>query len=284
MPEQVQLGAFVDGPTPTTAASTCPTCGRGFDTEQGLKIHHARAHGESIAGVEVECEQCGETVRKEPWQVEQRDHHFCSRECHGVFQVSLVAVKCDYCGEEVQKQPHQLENNDHHFCSRECMGAWRSEHKAGENAAAWRGGNVEVACAQCGETMRKKPADAEQYDHHFCSLECKGAWQSDHKTGENAPRWRGGSPNHYGPSWRRQRRAALSRADAACELCGLTREQHRTLHGRDLEVHHKVPFRVFGVEHHAQANALSNLVVVCRSCHHQIEPVSQRRAPAGGDA
>lgn len=27
----------------------CPTCGRGFETKHGVRVHHKKAHGESIA-------------------------------------------------------------------------------------------------------------------------------------------------------------------------------------------------------------------------------------------
>jgi len=34
-------------------AFSCPTCGDTFDTETGVKIHHARQHDESIAGADL---------------------------------------------------------------------------------------------------------------------------------------------------------------------------------------------------------------------------------------
>lgn len=73
----------------TAEASTghdCPTCGESFDTENGMKVHHAQAHGESIAGVAVDCDNCGETIRQERTLAEEQDHHFCDKDCFDTFQ------------------------------------------------------------------------------------------------------------------------------------------------------------------------------------------------------
>lgn len=59
----------------------CPTCGDSFDSESGMKIHHAQAHDESIAGVSVECENCGNSFRKRQYEFEIYDSHFCGDDC-----------------------------------------------------------------------------------------------------------------------------------------------------------------------------------------------------------
>jgi len=44
----------------------CPTCGRGdFADRRAMRIHHAAAHGESLAGREhrYRCPECGTEVR-----------------------------------------------------------------------------------------------------------------------------------------------------------------------------------------------------------------------------
>lgn len=95
--------------------ATCPTCDRDdFDSETGVKIHHVQAHGESIAGVEAECVNCGETFRGKRSRIANRQRTFCSPECQ-----------------------HE----------------WRSENFTGESNPAWSGGNVETECAACGEEI-----------------------------------------------------------------------------------------------------------------------------------
>lgn len=38
----------------------CPSCDASFGTKQGVSKHHSDEHGESISGMEYECETCGE--------------------------------------------------------------------------------------------------------------------------------------------------------------------------------------------------------------------------------
>lgn len=82
----------------------------------------------------------------------------------------------------------------------------------------------------------------------------------------------------YGDGWRRQRRKALERADYQCERCGITDDEHREKYveptrgvGFGLDVHHGVSVRLFKrwdlpIE---DANRLSNLEVLCQSCHRE---------------
>jgi len=64
----------------------CPTCGRDdFESDRVVKIHHKKVHGESIAGVELICEECGDTYRVPP-STEKRGSRFCSRDCQTTAQ------------------------------------------------------------------------------------------------------------------------------------------------------------------------------------------------------
>lgn len=80
----------------------------------------------------------------------------------------------------------------------------------------------------------------------------------------------------YGSNWRRQRRKALERADYSCQRCGITDAEHRGKHvdrtrgvGIGLDVHHRVSVRLFKrwALPFEDANRLSNLEVLCQSCH-----------------
>lgn len=59
----------------------------------------------------------------------------------------------------------------------------------------------------------------------------------------------------YGSEWPSIRANVLAR-DVVCRGCGF--DGH-------LDVHHRIPFRMF--EDRDEANALSNLVALCRACH-----------------
>jgi hypothetical protein len=44
---QQRLTAFTDaGESNLSEQEECPTCGRGFDSEMGVKVHHVNAHRE----------------------------------------------------------------------------------------------------------------------------------------------------------------------------------------------------------------------------------------------
>ncbi|MEM7348373.1 MAG: Zn-binding domain-containing protein, partial [Chloroflexota bacterium] len=92
------------------------------------------------------------------------------------------------------------------------------------------------------------------------SLREEGVWRSD--------------PNNYGPNWQKQRNKARARDGYRCQICG-TPEQ-----GRSHDVHHKVPFRTFTT--YQEANQLSNLTTLCRSCHHRAEQAVRTRTGLGG--
>jgi hypothetical protein len=46
-----------------------------------MKIHHSRAHGESIAGTTVTCKNCDSQFQKAPCRADRVDEHYCSEDC-----------------------------------------------------------------------------------------------------------------------------------------------------------------------------------------------------------
>ncbi len=99
-------------------------------------------------------------------------------------------------------------------------------------------------------------------------LRAAGQWRSD--------------PNDYGPNWARQRDAARARDGYRCTVCGAPERA-----GRQHDVHHKRPFRAFGYvpgqnDTYLQANALDNLVTLCRTCHQLVERGQRVRTGLGG--
>lgn len=48
--------------------------------------------------------------------------------------IEKFIIQCDYCGKDLEPMTQlQINQNEHHYCSRECMGKWRSENVKGEN-------------------------------------------------------------------------------------------------------------------------------------------------------
>lgn len=65
--------------------------------------------------------------------------------------------------------------------------------------------------------------------------------------------------------WDAVRQKALQRDGDECRFCGVSNEQHKTDHGRGLHTHHILP------ESEGGTDELSNLMMVCGSCHRTIE-------------
>ena len=115
-------------------------------------------------------------------------------------------------------------------------------------------------------------------DYPPSEWETSGYWlsvaASAQRALEEAGQWHD-SPNDYGPNWQAQRRRVRERDGYRCSECGAPEPQGASGR-RQHDVHHLVPFRVFGYvagvnEHYRQANRLGNLVLVCRACHQRLE-------------
>jgi DEAD/DEAH box helicase domain-containing protein len=82
------------------------------------------------------------------------------------------------------------------------------------------------------------------------------------------------SASRYGPTWRKQQRAARERDDFTCQNCGTVED------GRAHDVHHITPFRAF--ETAEEANRLENLTTLCPTCHRRAETFVRMRSGLSG--
>lgn len=261
----------------------CPTCGDSFETVAGMKRHHALAHDESIAGVEVECVVCGETVRKRPHEVEDYEHNVCSEDCRQSLVSDLSSdesnpnykggksvYECHHCGETIQRYESTVPNPDRVFCGRECTAEWLRETTEFEGASHPRYNQVEVTCDYCGETFTRTLSN-DTWEGTFCSVECKDAAHSDAMSGTDNPNWQHGeSDTHtYGSEWEQTRTDVLDRDGHECVICGLSNEAHKRSYQGGLQIHHIEPIAEF--ETPVEANRLDNLITLCSRCHGRVE-------------
>lgn len=202
---------------------------------------------------------------KTPFSTAKKDQRFCSRDCWYDYTDAQHNQTCQHCGKPLTKY-QRLKGQT--FCSRRCFGIAHRGLRTRKHKACPTCGNLflpksnrikycsrecyyasycqkEFTCKQCGKTMPGRP------DRVFCSSECYAKFRAE-QAALLLP---------YGPNWNRQRRKALKRANYTCEECG------GTTNGRNLDVHHIIPFEEFGLERYKKANALSNLTALCRSCH-----------------
>lgn len=186
----------------------------------------------------------------------------------------MKEVDCYWCETTLKRERAQIQDQKRVFCSRECKREYQaSDEHGGENHPL--SDRVEVACAWCEKTLRRKPSVVSERERLFCDYDCFGSWASVHITGEDSPRWKGGGELYYGPNWRRQRRKRLEYDDYECQRCGLTVDESKDEFGRELEVHHQAPVREFydgdDPPDWEVVNDLDNLVTLCLPCHRKVE-------------
>ena len=87
-----------------------------------------------------------------------------------------------------------------------------------------------------------------------------GSWMSDR--------------NDYGADWQKIRNLVRARDQFICQVCG------RSESDGEHHVHHKIPFKLFADMR--KANALSNLVTLCHSCHRLVESQMRVRSVIAG--
>lgn len=265
----------------------CPTCGRvDFSSEMGMKLHHAKSHGESIAGVVLTCEQCGDSYREA--QCRDERSRFCSSRCRSDWDAekwtgennprwsSEVKAPCAWCGSTISATPHRHESHERLFCNSQCHARWMSEYRVAEACPAWDGGDVELICEQCGKVYEVAEYLTEK--SKYCSVECTAEARSENYSGVDAPRWDGGWVEYYGPNWRTQRERARKRDGMECRYCGMGDDEHVVEYGCKLPVHHIQPVRSFKpfdtLEDYESANRLPNLITLCIPHHREAERVA----------
>lgn len=201
---------------------------------------------------------------------------YCSKTCSGRgvignikhFRPSSYDAICEQCGVSFRAAPTQTRGR---FCSQRCVGQWKSANVCGVASPNYgkkfgrpsnAGPIVTAQCVVCSKEFVTKRSHVAR--RKTCSRECVAIHyeQTGKTAGANNGNWRGGYLPYYGPSWGKNKRAARAR-DKACADCGKTPKQLK----RALDVHHKVPFREFGVDRHLEANDLSNLISLCNVCH-----------------
>ena len=132
---------------------------------------------------------------------------------------------------------------------------------------------IRVLCEQCGNRIDVPRWFAlGNLRLHFCGKACLDAWTSVIPDDRNRLVLTG-RPEYRGGNWKVQTALARERDGFRCRNCGVTEE---TL-GRQLDVHHKTPVRLFASA--VAANRLDNLISVCRPCHKRLEDMAAAELP-----
>ena len=110
---------------------------------------------------------------------------------------------CEWCGKLYgigKKSRYEVS----HYCSKDCARKAIGSKQRGKNSPCYKNGNrcevITVACTVCGKDIQREKKQAESWDVHFCSNECRRIYQSQNRVGENNPRF--------------------ARIERVCEWCG----------------------------------------------------------------
>lgn len=247
----------------------CPTCDESFDTERGMKIHHSRVHGESIATQEYECKRCGDSFTGQT----KNDPVYCSRSCSGTDTSAgtgsdhhnyseRVDVTCAECGNTKSVIPSVYDSRDQFFCDNDCRHDWltgRTQEDQHERTT--------VYCVTCGTPKSVYPHEAKNQERHFCDKQCYGTYISETRCGKNHPNWRDDTDTERGDEWDKIREIITERDNYECINCGISEKRVTRSH----DVHHINPRRNFDDVNNS--NFSLNLITLCRSCHMKLEKV-----------
>lgn len=141
---------------------------------------------------------------------------------------------------------------------------WLRRHDIPTRPAYGTSTRVKLNCKTCGATF--EAIQSRKDKRKYCSRECyyDGMHMptgEDHWSWKETPERR---PN--GREWDELRARCRRRDDYSCQLCGI----HESDYKHELDVHHLRRVREF--ENPRDANALDNVVSLCRSCHRKAEP------------
>jgi len=176
-------------------------------------------------------------------------------------------VECFVCHNQIIRKNCFFKQFNRFFCSFDCQSKYKKT-LVGKMAGHWKGGGIQVNCAQCDSSLIKPKCIVNSSKTHrfFCSKKCSYKWKSDNLNGDKIYNWKGGYDGYYGPNWLKQRRKALERDNKTCKICNKTQKQL----GKNPDVHHIIPFIEFTVKRFLEANNLTNLICFCSYCHSKV--------------
>ncbi|MEE6208682.1 HNH endonuclease signature motif containing protein [Salarchaeum sp. III] len=233
----------------------CPACGKQLPTEQGVRQHHTKVHGDPLPN--RTCADCNRDFYDPKSRRTYCDDCYSEAgEKNGNYQNAKETAACERCGDTFDYYPSEKKGV---YCS-DCVE--NADGLLPENPAERE--RVVTECPACGSGNTVVPSRAANSRGVFCDSSCYGAWLSEHVVGETHHQWAGG-PIQYGRTWWRVRRRALRRDQYRCQRCLRSEGQLP----RRPDVHHIRPVREF--ENPSDAHRLDNVVALCRPCHRRVE-------------
>ncbi len=157
----------------------------------------------------------------------------------------MPTVACRSCAKEFYAKPSWLLKGFGIYCSRECQSAGR---KTGQI----------ILCSLCGKEAYKqqKALNGSKSQKYFCGRECAVKWHNSVFIENNHGNWKHGAFSY-------RRILQRSSTNETCVLC-------RSIDDRVLSVHH--------IDKDRKNNKTSNLIWLCRNCHHLVHNYAEAEA------
>lgn len=114
-----------------------------------------------------------------------------------------IWTQCHQCGKAIYRPMWRLKRTERQFCDHTCFSEWKKT-QTGENANSYKGTQIQVLCAQCGEQIERDPSKIQRNKHFFCCQNCWNEWRKTHMRGES-------NPNFSTPA-----------IDTTCAWCGVS--------------------------------------------------------------
>lgn len=139
--------------------------------------------------VTVSCTQCSAELQRTPCRIKRTKRHFCNTECYNEWAAThnMIEVHCAQCNAAIQRRSHLMNQSGIYFCGHLCQ----QTYQKGNKNPSWRGGKIEFVCEQCKKTFQDYPSNKIGHAAYFCSRTCQGAWQTETRTREQSPSWKG---------------------------------------------------------------------------------------------
>lgn len=192
------------------------------------------------------CLECGKIFYIWPSEIKFGKGKYCSRVCAALSKSNSITKVCIGCGKSFKVKPSDMAMGRGNYCSKKCRD---SSH------------NLNLICDICGKLYKRRKANVRS-NRHYCSQGCYWKAKRVTSTGSSNPMWRGGRRHYRGANWYQQRELAYKRDNGICQYCGVTKSSDNS----KCNVHHIKPFRTFN-GNYMEANLLSNLITLCKSCH-----------------
>lgn len=204
------------------------------------------------------CLECGKKFTSD-----RKSRKFCSIECSAKSQRNREEALCDYCNKPIKLKKSRIERTNHRFCNNECYKKWLlSENNLLTDRKSSCYNQIEVLCEHCNKSIKRAKSLIERRNHHFCSQECRGKWQSENLSGENSHLW---NPNLTDED-RQDRRLTEGYSNwvydvklkykFTCQCCGDNK-------GGNLVSHH---LNSYNWDKENRTN-IDNGICLCKKCH-----------------